>query len=451
MGAGVIALTTLSGMAADAPISFRAEIAPVLQQKCVTCHNPDKAKGGYQLHTYRSLMKAGEGGEAPIVPGDPKRSHLYQLLVTTDADDRMPQKDDSLPASQLALFKRWIEEGARFDGLDEQAALTSLFAPAPHPEPPVSYSRPVPILALAFSPDGSQLAASGYHEVTVWIPTNGVLFRRLKPLPQQIQAIAFSPDGTQLAVAGGNPGRLGEVRLLDLKTGEARAPLASTADVLLALAFSPDGKRLVAGGADNVIRLFDVATGKEQRRIEQHADWVVSLAFNPAGTQFASASRDKTARLFDGQTGDLEETYDGHGEPVFAVGFSGDGQRVLSGARDKEIHAWSTNDARKVFEVRGSGGDVLRLIVHGDQMFSCSTDRQIRLHRITDKKADLVRTFSGHRDVVYSLAYHAPTKRLASGSFDGEVRIWDVESGSAVTNFLAAPGLETHGNQAAEK
>lgn len=445
-----LASVSLLDAADPAPVSFSKDIAPILQQKCVTCHNPEKTKGGYQLHSFTSLMKPGESKEPPVTPGDPGRSHLRQLLVARDEDDRMPQKDDPLPSAQIALIERWIKEGAKFDGPDPNATLASLLAPATHPDPPASYARPVPILALAFSPDGKELAASGYHEVTIWNPADGILLRRIKNIARQTQALAFSPDGSVLAAAGGTPGRLGEIKLLDPKSGFVLKTLAVTTDFLLALAFSPDGRRLVAGGADNTIRLFEVATGKEERRIEQHADWIMGLAFSPNGAQFASASRDKTARLFDARTGELEETYDGHGQPVFSVAFSPDGKRVFSAGRDKEIHAWSTNDAKKAFEVGGFDGDVLRLLIHGDQLFSCSADKQVRLHKLGDKKAELVRTFTGHRDVVYALAYHEPTKRLASGSFDGEVRMWDAESGNSITNFVAAPGQRSAGSHARE-
>jgi WD40 repeat protein len=438
----VVALSLAAGDAAElsGAVSFSKDIAPLLQQKCVTCHGPEKSKGGYQLHTFAALVKPGESKEAPIVAGTPARSHLYQLITAQDADDRMPQKDDPLPSSQIALVERWIKEGAKFDGTDPTATLASLLPRAVHPDPPAVYSRPVPITALAFSPDGRELAASGYHEVGIWNPSDGALLRRFKDMPQQVQALGFSPDGAMLAVCGGTPGRSGEAKLVYPKDGRLIKALAVSTDCLLPLAFSPDGQRLIVGGADNIIRLFELDRGKEERRIEQHADWVMSLAFSPDGAHFASASRDKTARLFNARTGELEETYDGHGVPVFGVAFSGDSKRVFSGGRDREIHAWQSKDAKKSFEFGGFESDVLRILVEDDKLFSCSTDKQVREHKLGEKKAELVRTFSGHQDVVYALAYHAATKRLATGSFDGEVRVWDAETGKPLVNFVAAPG-----------
>jgi mono/diheme cytochrome c family protein len=446
LAAALVMLATATALnAADiaAPsglVSFRREVAPVLQQKCVTCHGPEKSKGGYQLHTFESLMRSGDSQEVPVVPGDPERSQLYRLLVAKDADDRMPQKDDPLPAAQIALIERWIREGAKFDGPDAQMPLASLLAPTNHPAPPATYSQPVPILALAFSTDGTELAAGGHHEVTLWNPLDGTLLRRITNLVQQTHALSFSPDGSLLAACGGYPGRAGELCLLDPRGDSPRQTLVTAADCLLALAFSLDGRRLIVGGGDNVIRVFNVAGGREERRIEQHADWVMGLAFSPDGAQFASASRDKTARLFDAATGELQETYTGHAEAVFGVAFSVNGRFVLTGGRDKTIHAWQTNDAKKVFEVGGLESALLRLTAHGDQLFSCFTDGQVQHHRLADKKAELVRSYSGHRDIVYALAYHAATKRLATGGFDGEVRVWDTQNGELMHRFTAAPG-----------
>ncbi len=431
---------TATAETSNAPVSFRRDVAPILQAKCLTCHNAEKSKGGYRLHTFAELMKAGDSKEAPVAAGSATKSKLHQLLIAKDADDRMPQKDDPLPADQVRLIARWIEQGAVFDGPDPNVLLASLAPPPKNPDAPQVYRRPVPVLALAFSAAGSEIIAGGYHEITLWNATNGALLRRIGNLPQQIHALAFSPSSNLLAVCGGTAGRSGEVLLLDPDSGKARRTLAISPDFFLCLAFSPDGGQLLTGGADNSIRVFDTAGGRELRRVEQHADWVMSLAFAPDGRHFASASRDKTARLFSTASAELEETYDGHGQPVFAVGFSRNGKRVLSGARDREIHAWSTNDAKKVFEMGGFGGDVLRLITHEDQIFSVAADRIVRQHRIAEKGGELVRAFPAPQDSVYSLALHAATGRLASGGHDGTVRIHDIESGKLLVEFIAVPG-----------
>jgi WD40 repeat protein len=233
-------------------------------------------------------------------------------------------------------------------------------------------------------------------------------------------------------------------------TGTLVKTLAAAADIMLAVVFTPDGKRLAAAGADNAIRLFDLSTGKQQLLIEQHADWILDIAFAPDGGALASASRDKTARLFDTKTGELEQTYAGHSAAVFSVAFSADGKRVFSGSRDKEIHVWETRDAKKVTEITGFEGDVLKVLVCSNQIFSASTDYLVRQHSLDGRKFELVRTYAGHSDVVYGLAHHDATHRLASSSFDGEVRVWEINDGTLLTNYIAAPGYRSAGRPARE-
>jgi DNA-binding beta-propeller fold protein YncE len=423
--------------AATGDVSFTKDIAPILAKKCVTCHGPEKAKGNYQLHNFATLMKPGASKAAAVTPGQPLQSELFRLLITADADDRMPQKDDPLPKAQVALIEKWIQQGARFDGPDTLAHLASLIPRVPHPNPPARYAQPVPVAALAFSPDGKQLAASGYHEVTIWDPATGKLLRRVKNLPQRIQAIAWHPEGRWLAVGGGSPGQSGEVALVDGTTGEVAKVLATTIDAVMTLAFAPGGGQLAAGGADNAIRILSIPDGREILLLQQHADWVLGLAFSPDGKHLASASRDRTARVFNLATGDIEASYMGHDSPVSGVAFTEDGKTVYSCGRDKVVHAWAAKDAKKPSKITGAESELFRVLVVGEQVFSAGADAQVRQHKLEDRS--LVRVLAGHSDRVYALAAHPSSKWLASGAHNGEVRVWSWEDGKVVASFSATP------------
>ncbi|HTG44217.1 MAG TPA: c-type cytochrome domain-containing protein [Verrucomicrobiae bacterium] len=423
--------------AAGGEISFRREIAPLLQAKCLACHNAEKAKGGYRLHTFDSLLHAGKSKKPPLVPGKPEQSELFLRIIAADPDDRMPQKDEPLGQTQIDLIQRWIREGANLDFPNRQALLASLVPKGPHPLPPSKYPRPVPIIALAFTPDGEKLAASGHHEVTFW-NSKGECTGRLTNVPQRVRSLAFDPAAKFLAVAGGQSGRSGELGVYNLQSGSLETNLLQTADELLCVTFSADGSKLAAGGTDNSIHLFNWPAGEKITSIQQHADWVAALCFNSDGTRIASASRDRTARVYDSQTGALDATYTGQNAALFAVAFLSGGE-IASGGRDKVLHLWSVSDGKKKREITGLGGDVYALARSSHSLFSASADGKVRQHSLSDSK--LVRQYDGHTDAVYSLTICEPARKVAAGSYNGLVKVWNIDDGSLETTFVATPGF----------
>lgn len=421
--------------AAAADVSFTKEIAPVLVAKCLSCHSAEKAKGAYRLHTFEALVRAGSSEEAPVVPGQPDDSLLFKLLTTSDEDDRMPLKDDALPPAQIAAIRRWIEQGAKFDGKDRALAL-SMLAPPEHPAAPREYNVPVPITALAFNVAGDQLAASGYHEITIWNPASGELVRRIGNVAERTFDLAFSANGQWLAAASGTPGKIGEVKLFNATNGELARVLVTTTDAALCLAFSPDAKHLAAGGADNTIRIWEMAGGKLLHTIEQHADWVLAVAFSPDGKELASGSRDKSARVFDVKSSELETTFSGHGEFVTAIAWV-DNKSVLSASRERKAMRWNARDAKKTADLSGWETPPTRFLLASNRLFSAAMDGKVREHDVEAKK--LVRTFEGPRDAAHALARHGDS-RLAAGTHDGRVFVWNAQDGALLHQFVAAPG-----------
>jgi len=186
-----------------------------------------------------------------------------------------------------------------------------------------------------------------------------------------------------------------------------------------------------------MIRIFDSASAELQRTIASHSDWIISLAWNADGSRLVSASRDKTAKLFDANTGELLVTYSGHNQPVKGVAFHPDGNEVYSGGGDNKLHRWKVADAAKTADV-AMGGEVMRLVRGDEHLFAVVADKTVRQLEAATHKA--VRTLEGHTDWVISAAYHSASKRLATGGFDGEVRVWNVTDGTLVKAWKAAPG-----------
>jgi hypothetical protein len=66
--------------AADAPPSFDSDVLPILREKCCSCHNADKKKGGLDLTSHGQAMAGGSSGEV-IAAGDPDGSYLWQVVT----------------------------------------------------------------------------------------------------------------------------------------------------------------------------------------------------------------------------------------------------------------------------------------------------------------------------------------------------------------------------------
>ncbi|MEK0447699.1 MAG: hypothetical protein RLZZ399_3020, partial [Verrucomicrobiota bacterium] len=289
-------MVAVPGEAAELkPVSFRAEIAPILLEKCQTCHGPTEQKGGYRCDSFDFLSRNEDPADPILVAGQPEKSRLYTLLVSQDQDDRMPKKADPLPTAQAELVKRWIVEGAKFDAQDRTAALVEMVPPRLHEPAPQAYRKAFPVTALSFSPDGSELYVGGLREITVWDPASGGLKRRIGNVAPRTFALTFDPAGAVLAVAGGAPGEYGEVRFYDPKSGEMRSQIQSSADAVMDVKFSPGGDLLATAGADRSVSIYEVSSGKRRHRLPAHSDAVTGVAFSPDGKSVASVGLDRGA------------------------------------------------------------------------------------------------------------------------------------------------------------
>ncbi|MGE4002197.1 MAG: c-type cytochrome domain-containing protein, partial [Planctomycetaceae bacterium] len=305
----VILSTSTAGAAK--PVSFLRDVAPILARRCEGCHGQKHADGGLRVDSFAHLLESAAPGDPLIVPGDADASDLYQRLINADPDVRMPQEDEPLTSEQTDTIRRWIAEGAAFDGADVQLPLRRLMPPRRHPLPPERYASAIPVYALAFSPTGGELAVGGYHEVTIWDAQTGALVRRITGLPERIDDLEYSPGGQRLLVGGGSPGDYGELTLVDPQSGEQRQVFGTFEDVVLGVAFSRDGSRIAAACADQTVRVYDIE-GAVRWDKRAHSDWVTAVSFSHNGRFLASSSRDMTVKVFEAATGELFTTYTGH-------------------------------------------------------------------------------------------------------------------------------------------
>lgn len=92
------------------PLDFAKHIAPILEANCVRCHLPGNRKGDLSLATIADLAE-----NEYVLPGDPDSSYLVEMIEHSgDQRPEMPKDAEPLPKEQVALIRRWIEEGAKW-------------------------------------------------------------------------------------------------------------------------------------------------------------------------------------------------------------------------------------------------------------------------------------------------------------------------------------------------
>lgn len=100
--------------AATRPIDFAKDIKPLLERSCIECHANGKRKGGFSMDHLHSFQAGGETGPAVIL-GKSAESLLIKLVLSNDADERMPSKGDPLSLDQIGLLRAWIDQGLKWE------------------------------------------------------------------------------------------------------------------------------------------------------------------------------------------------------------------------------------------------------------------------------------------------------------------------------------------------
>ena len=422
------------------PVSFFREVRPILRANCAGCHKPGKTKGGLDVTTHVAILKGGKSGALKV--GHSADSELFSQI--DGAEPEMPKDGEPLTAQEVALIRRWIDEGASDDTPADPGIVHRLATP------PVYRSAPS-IVALAWSPDGATLAVSAWHEVILRSGDGGTLIARLVGDSPRVEALAFSPDGKRLAIAGGAPSEFGEVQIWEVATRSLVRSIKASNDNFHGVSWSPDGTRVAVGCADKLVRVFDVADGRETMRCDNHLDWVFATAWNRDGSRLVSASRDKAIKLIDPATGHLIDDIAEPREPLLClarhptedlVAFGGDNGQVRlhkiapRGGRLAEGDNKQESEVRE-FERLNGAANALAFSLDGKLLAATGTRGEARIWKT--ENGQRVAQIAGNKTPLYALAFTNDGQQLATAGAEGRVRIYEVATGKFVREFTPAP------------
>ncbi len=422
-------------------VSF-SQVRAILRDSCEHCHNEETAENGLILKSYDTLIAGGDSGN-PIVPGKSASSLLVQAIEGR-VKPRMPYKEDPLSSGDIDTIRRWIDAGAPGPSAAE-AATDEIKVEIPDVRPTVSVSGPVS--AVAFDVTTRRIAVGSYKSVHLLSVDNRKWSGSLDGHADLVRALAFSADGTRLAAAGGASGRVGEVRIWDIRQAPARsiATIQGHKDAILSVAFSPDGSTVATGSYDKLVKLWDAATGKELRTLKEHSDAVYSVAFLPGGTQLVSGAGDRTLKIWDVQRGRRLFTISDALDAVYAVAVHPSGSKIAAAGADRMIRTWTWNGdtasaagpaATLLTSVFAHGDAVLGLAYSpdGTTLVSAGADRTIKIWDASTLAEK--RLLEPQPDWVLGLALSGDGRWLAAGRYDGTLGLYSLADGGAGEQFV---------------
>lgn len=244
-----------------------------------------------------------------------------------------------------------------------------------------------------------------------------------------------------------------------VKTWECARVIKGHSAKVNSLAMGPKGFTLVSGSQDKTIKLWNPQTGQLLHRFFGHTSGVDSVAISPDGKRLVSGGSDRTiiAWNFTNRFA-IERFYSHSGSPyshrfgaVHSVAFSPDGKIVASGSEDKTIKLWNPRSGELLYKLDGHLDGVLCLsyAVPYDIENNLATDNfnPHKYHTLASGSADgeikiwrfgfweSLQTLTGHIGVVNGVTFAPDGQILASAGGDGTVKLWSVQTGELLKSF----------------
>jgi len=357
----------------------------------------------------------------------------------------------------------------------------------------------LPITDAQFSPSGKTfLTTSDDHTVKIWDTQTGLVIKTvqgylnlsdrggldydpnsrwdyyIKKYTDLKNDVEVSPDGQYLV-----KGKIGTIaRLWEIKTGVIKQEFRGHSKAVLCMDFSNDGKRLLTGSADNTIKLWNTQTGEELATFTGHSELVFSVRFSNDQKKIISGSWDGTVRIWDvATTEQLQYLSLENGSSYDTHFYQGDIYAITAGL-DKTLKMWEIDSKQQVKDFKGHTDVIQSVALHPlkAQMATASWDGKIKIWDIAtelqqkrleihngpvygisyDHRGALIATggadriikiintitwevekeLTGHTGAVTTIRFTPDDRYLVTASDNGEVIIWDIQSGKEIVTYL---------------
>jgi WD40 repeat protein len=344
----------------------------------------------------------------------------------------LPPVPPSLPTAALPTIEPATEEPT-----PEQPAQTEEATPEAEPALPgisaqnadqvtellvIKHSQaPTPVFAVAYSPNGDQIASLGFDKVVrVWNPSSGELICEGVGHTDFGFALTYSPDGSVVASSTID----GTLRYWDAETCEQsqlfRLPYGAAS-----MDFSPDSSRLVISGERSTrAYVLDAYTGEILGEIQSPDVNFARVDISPDGLLILTASQYGMLMVYDLES--LEPRgamQDALGALVYRAVFSPDNKWVAASSDSGKLYVWDADFAlHGSWLAHGDGAQYVEWSPDSKLLVSASTAGEVAIWDA--QSGDEIRRWSTPQGTIWSIAFAPDGRSFVTAGDDGTLRVW---------------------------
>lgn len=271
----------------------------------------------------------------------------HELLVWDPTAGTLVARVGNIPQRTLGLAfspdNSWLAVAGGAPGVSGEVRLVPWQnGPKSNSEPKVLAVSDDVFFAVAFRPDGQQLAASGADaSVRVFDVATGAEQLKIENHADWVNDVCFSPDGKQIATAS----RDKTAKVFDATSGALLATHSEHNAPVRAVAFAPDGKAVISAGG-NRIRVWNVEDAKLVGEITDFAGDIYALL--ASGENIVAAAADRTARHFKLADRSPIRSLTDHQAWVLSLAVYEPSHRLSTGCYDGTVTVWNLDDGTQL-------------------------------------------------------------------------------------------------------
>ncbi|MCA9070525.1 MAG: PQQ-binding-like beta-propeller repeat protein [Planctomycetaceae bacterium] len=253
---------------------------------------------------------------------------------------------------------------------------------------------------------------------------SGELLESLPALPHIVATSRWIPNSRKLIFGFGD----GQVAILSQdESWEMQYTPHIHRDDIRSIAVSSDGRLAVSGSSDRLC-LWDL----DQRRLLAETDKLKcspdSMQFSPDQSRIVAGTDNGKIMVIQTEDLKVQRTINLGPAGISEAAFFENGEKVLAGNLHGGMFALDANTGETLWKDESCRLHMITLTISPDQSFAAFTDWTDNIHLLSLKTFERIDSFVGHQKAVSSVQFSRDGKKVFSASYDGTVRIWDVNS-----------------------